>query len=61
LGATLFPYGVIYSIEQDEILILAAMHLRRHPDYWKKILKWQKKSVHVDGLGSLMLFLLGKN
>lgn len=31
-----FPYGVIYSIEQDEIFILAVMHLRRHPDYWKK-------------------------
>jgi plasmid stabilization system protein ParE len=31
-----FPYGVVYSIEQDEIFILAVMHLRRHPDYWKK-------------------------
>jgi toxin ParE1/3/4 len=30
-----FPYGVIYSIEHDEIFILAVMHLRRHPDYWK--------------------------
>jgi plasmid stabilization system protein ParE len=30
-----FPCGVIYSIEQDEIFILAVMHLRRHPDYWK--------------------------
>jgi toxin ParE1/3/4 len=31
-----FPYGVVYSVEQDEIFILAVMHLRRHPDYWKK-------------------------
>jgi len=31
-----FPYGVIYGIEQDEIFILAVMHLHRHPDYWKK-------------------------
>ena len=31
-----FPYGVVYSIEQDEIFVLAVMHLRRHPDYWKK-------------------------
>ena len=31
-----FPYGVIYSIEGNEIFILAVMHLRRHPDYWKK-------------------------
>jgi len=30
-----FPYGVIYSIEQEEIFLLAVMHLHRHPDYWK--------------------------
>jgi len=30
-----FPYGVIYSIEQEEIFLLAVMHLRRHPSYWK--------------------------
>lgn len=30
-----FPFGVIYSVEQGEIFILAVMHLRRHPDYWK--------------------------
>ena len=30
-----FPFGLIYSIEQDEIFIIAVMHLRRHPDYWK--------------------------
>jgi hypothetical protein len=30
-----FPFGIIYSIELDEIFILAIMHLRRHPDYWK--------------------------
>ena len=31
-----FPYGVVYSIEPAGIFILAVMHLRRHPDYWKK-------------------------
>ncbi|MBF0560396.1 MAG: type II toxin-antitoxin system RelE/ParE family toxin [Nitrospirae bacterium] len=30
-----FPCGVVYSIEQDEIFILAIMNLRRQPDYWK--------------------------
>jgi plasmid stabilization system protein ParE len=30
-----FPFGVIYNIEQNDIFILAVMHLRRHPDYWK--------------------------
>lgn len=31
-----FPYGVLYSIERDEIFILAVMHLHRDPGYWKK-------------------------
>lgn len=30
-----FPYGVLYSSEPDGIFILAIMHLRRDPDYWK--------------------------
>lgn len=31
-----FPYGIIYSVDQDEIFIAAVMHLRRKPDYWYK-------------------------
>jgi len=31
-----FPYGVLYSIESDHILIIAVMHLHRRPSYWKK-------------------------
>jgi toxin ParE1/3/4 len=31
-----FPYGVLYTIEQDYILILAVMHCSREPGYWKK-------------------------
>jgi plasmid stabilization system protein ParE len=30
-----FPYGVLYSEEEDGIFILAVMHLHRDPDYWK--------------------------
>ena len=30
-----FPFGLIYSIDQDVILIVAVMNLRRHPDSWK--------------------------
>ncbi|MBH8573568.1 type II toxin-antitoxin system RelE/ParE family toxin [Nostocaceae cyanobacterium CENA369] len=30
-----FPYGIIYTIEQDYILILAVMHCSREPGYWK--------------------------
>ena len=31
-----FPYGLIYTIEADHILIVSVMHLRRHPDTWRK-------------------------
>lgn len=30
-----FPYGVLYTIEQDYMLILAIMHCSREPGYWK--------------------------
>ncbi|MDB9315352.1 type II toxin-antitoxin system RelE/ParE family toxin [Spirulina sp. CS-785/01] len=29
-----FPYGVIYVIEEEEIIIIAVAHLHRKPDYW---------------------------
>jgi plasmid stabilization system protein ParE len=31
-----FPYGIIYTVRGEEILILAVMHLHRKPGYWKK-------------------------
>jgi toxin ParE1/3/4 len=30
-----FPYGVLYTVEQDYILILAVMHCSREPGYWQ--------------------------
>ncbi len=30
-----FPYGLLYAEREDHVLILAVMHLHRHPDYWK--------------------------
>ena len=30
-----FPFGILYTIEEDHIFILAVMHLHRSPDYWK--------------------------
>lgn len=30
-----FPYGLLYSEEEDGIFVLAVMHLHRDPDYWK--------------------------
>ena len=30
-----FPYGLIYSIESNEVVIYAIMHQSRKPEYWK--------------------------
>ena len=30
-----YPYGVIYSVENDVALVTAVFNLRRHPDAWK--------------------------
>ena len=30
-----FPHGILYTIEQDDVLILAVMHCSREPGYWK--------------------------
>ena len=31
-----FPYGIIYTVENGEVLVLSVMHLHRHPDSWRK-------------------------
>ena len=31
-----FPFGIVYQIREEEILILAIAHLHRKPGYWKK-------------------------
>ena len=31
-----FPYGLLYRVDAEEIVIVAVMHLRRRPDYWRK-------------------------
>ena len=30
-----FPFGILYTVEQDSILIIAVMNLRREPGYWR--------------------------
>jgi plasmid stabilization system protein ParE len=31
-----FPYGIIYAVENGEVLVVSVMHLQRHPDSWRK-------------------------
>ena len=31
-----FPYSILYSIEDNHILIIAISHQHREPDYWIK-------------------------
>ncbi|MEW6087389.1 MAG: type II toxin-antitoxin system RelE/ParE family toxin [bacterium] len=38
-----FPYKIIYSIQDDKIVILAFAHLHRKPDYWVDRLKLKFK------------------
>ncbi len=30
-----FPFGILYVYENNQIIILAVMHLHRNPEYWK--------------------------
>ena len=34
-----FPYGVVFRVHEGKIIVLAVMHLRRKPGYWKHRLK----------------------
>jgi toxin ParE1/3/4 len=31
-----FPFGILYTIEPEFVLIVAVMHCSREPGYWKK-------------------------
>jgi plasmid stabilization system protein ParE len=30
-----FPFALIYRVTESEIIVLAVMHLRREPGYWR--------------------------
>lgn len=31
----IFPFGILYRVEREQIFILAIMHRKRRPNYWK--------------------------
>ncbi|XXT14767.1 hypothetical protein WME94_31425 [Sorangium sp. So ce429] len=31
----IFPYGVFFLLEEPLVLVIAVLHLHRHPDAWK--------------------------
>jgi plasmid stabilization system protein ParE len=30
-----FPYGVFFTVDEEEVFVLAVLHLHRHPGTWK--------------------------
>ena len=34
-----FEYGILYVLRDEKIFVLAVMHLKRRPGYWKKRLR----------------------
>ena len=30
-----FPFEIIYEVSEELLTVIAIMHQRRHPDYWK--------------------------
>ena len=34
-----FPYGIIYAVENNQVLVISVMHLHRQPDSWRQNLQ----------------------
>jgi toxin ParE1/3/4 len=34
--SSVFPYAVLYVDQPDRVLIIAVMHMKRQPGYWRK-------------------------
>ena len=30
-----FPYGIIYTTDGNDLLVIAVAHLHRQPNYWR--------------------------
>ncbi|VFN06687.1 MAG: Plasmid stabilization system protein ParE [Candidatus Kentron sp. G] len=44
-----FPYAVIYRVEGQTIRVIAVMHLRRHPDYWRGRIEYRTGRFYEPG------------
>lgn len=38
-GTDVFPYGIIYFVHDNAVVVVAYAHERRRPGYWRKRLK----------------------
>lgn len=38
-GAKTFPYGVVYFVRDDEVVVVAYAHDKRRPGYWRSRVK----------------------
>jgi len=46
-----FPYGVVYQLRGDLVLVVAVMHLGRHPDSWEASLELtERRGTANDGV-----------
>ncbi len=41
--ASRFPYGLLYQMDGEDIVITSVMHLKRCPNYWRERLKKKNK------------------
>jgi len=38
-GVDVFPYGIIYFVRDDEVVVVAYAHEKRRPGYWRRWLR----------------------
>ncbi len=36
INLRIFPYSIIYKVEEDAVIIMSFHHHKRHPKHWKK-------------------------
>jgi plasmid stabilization system protein ParE len=36
MGLKQFSHSIVYSVEANQVVVVAVLHNRRNPDYWKR-------------------------